>query len=128
MATPQEKDNVYHGLLKQNRMFRLNETTELSMEEIHHPVLPFVRGTRNLWRQGQYWIERGAGDQEHLRKISIVFHKPLLALLGSPSALLPESCNYRVQQCTRSSTRTYTCIATVNMARNRVLTSCPSCN
>ena len=26
---------MYRGLLKQNRMFRLNETTELNMEEIH---------------------------------------------------------------------------------------------
>ena len=39
MATPQEKTHVYPGLLRQNRMFRLGENTELSMEEIHHHVL-----------------------------------------------------------------------------------------
>ena len=35
MATPQEKA----GLLRQNRMSRLSENTELSMEEIHLNVL-----------------------------------------------------------------------------------------
>ena len=32
----------------------------------------FVRGTRNLWRQGQCSIKGGMNDQEHLRKTSIV--------------------------------------------------------
>lgn len=35
MATPQEKHSVYHGLVKQNQIHRLGETTELSVEEIH---------------------------------------------------------------------------------------------
>ena len=45
--------DVYPGLLKQNRMFRLGEGTGLSIEKIHHHVLQFVDGTRNLWRQGR---------------------------------------------------------------------------
>ena len=44
------RHNVYPGLLRQNRMFRLSENTELSMEEIHHQVLQFIDGTRNLYR------------------------------------------------------------------------------
>ena len=48
-----KKRNVYLGSLRQNQMFRLSETTEVSMEETHHHVLQFVYGTRNLWRQGQ---------------------------------------------------------------------------
>ena len=34
--------------LRQNQMFRLSKNTELSMEEIHHHVLQFIDGTRNL--------------------------------------------------------------------------------
>ena len=47
------KQNVYHGLLKSNRICRLDETSELSMKEIHRHFHQFVHGTRNLWRQGQ---------------------------------------------------------------------------
>ena len=47
MATPQEKTQC-PGLLRQNRMFRLSENTELSIEEIDHHVLQFIDGTRNL--------------------------------------------------------------------------------
>ena len=39
--------NVYPGFLKQNRMFRLSEGTELIVEEIHHHVFKFLSGTRN---------------------------------------------------------------------------------
>ena len=56
-------------------MCRLNKTRELSMEEIHHHVFKFVRGTRNLWRQGQCWIKGGVGNQEYLRKTWIVIMK-----------------------------------------------------
>ena len=42
------RHNVYPGLLRQNRMFRLSENTELSMEEIHYHVFQFIDGTRNL--------------------------------------------------------------------------------
>ena len=48
--------NVYSGLLKQNRTFSFSEGTGLSLEKIHHHVLQFVDGTRNLWRQGQCWM------------------------------------------------------------------------
>ena len=48
MATPQEKTQCDSGLLRQNRMFRFNENTELSLEEIYHHVLQFIGGTRNL--------------------------------------------------------------------------------
>ena len=58
MFTPQGlMTNVYRGLLKQNLMFRLSEGTGLSMEKIQHHVLQFVDGTRNLWRQGQCWMQ-----------------------------------------------------------------------
>ena len=43
------------------------------MEEIHRHVHQFVHGTRNLCRQGQCSINGGVGDQEHLRKTSIVY-------------------------------------------------------
>ena len=33
------------------------EVTGLRMEKIHHHVLQFVDGTRNLWRQGQCWMQ-----------------------------------------------------------------------
>ena len=29
----------------------------LRMEKIHHHVLQFVDGTRNLWRQSQCWMQ-----------------------------------------------------------------------
>ena len=45
------RDSVYHGLLKPNRIYRLSETSELSIEEIHSLVHQFVHDTRNLWRQ-----------------------------------------------------------------------------
>ena len=48
MATPQEKHKVYPGLLRQNRIFRLSENIELSVEEIYHHVLHFIDDTRNL--------------------------------------------------------------------------------
>ena len=35
--------------------FRLSKGTGLRMENIHHHLLQFVDGTRNLWRQGQCW-------------------------------------------------------------------------
>ena len=37
-----KKRSVYPGSLRQNQMFRPNETTEVSMEETHHHVLQFV--------------------------------------------------------------------------------------
>lgn len=46
--------SVYHGLLRQNRIRRLNETTEQNMEEIHHHV--------RVWGQGQGSIETGEGN------------------------------------------------------------------
>ena len=49
--------NVYPGSLKQNQTFRLSEGAGLSTEKIHHHVLQFVDGTRNLWRLGQCWIQ-----------------------------------------------------------------------
>ena len=42
------RHNVYPGSLKQNRTFRLSEGAGLRMEMIHHHVLQFVDGTRNL--------------------------------------------------------------------------------
>ena len=64
--------NVYPGSLRQNQMFRPSETTEISTEETHHHLLQFVYGTINLWRQGQCSIQGGVGDQEHLKKTSIM--------------------------------------------------------
>ena len=66
------RHSVYHGLLKPNRICRLSETSELSMEDIHRHVHQFVHGTRNLWRQGQCSIKGGVDDQEHLKKTSIM--------------------------------------------------------
>jgi len=57
-------------------MFRLNETTELSMEEIHHPVLPFVHGTRNLWRRTVLDKERSGRprtSEENIDRVSQAF-------------------------------------------------------
>ncbi|KAK9299241.1 hypothetical protein QLX08_007686 [Tetragonisca angustula] len=68
----ERRHSVRHGLLKPNRICRLDETSEPSMEEIHRHVHQFVHGTRNLWRQGQCLIKGGVNDQEHLRKTSIV--------------------------------------------------------
>ncbi|KAF3421480.1 hypothetical protein E2986_13598 [Frieseomelitta varia] len=58
------RHSVYHGLLKPNRICRfiVNETSELSMEEIHRHVHQFV----------QTVFDKGRDDQEHLRKTSIV--------------------------------------------------------
>ena len=53
IATLQEKTQCVSGLLRQNRMFRLSKNTELSMEEIHHHVLQFINGAKNLLREGQ---------------------------------------------------------------------------
>ena len=64
--------SVYHSLLKPNRICRLGETSERSMEEIHRHVHQFVHGTRNLWRHGQCSTKGGMDDQEHPRKTSIV--------------------------------------------------------
>ena len=50
---------MYCGLLKPNRICRLGETSEPSMEEIHRHVHQFVHDTRNLWKQGQCSIEEG---------------------------------------------------------------------
>ena len=90
MAAPQEKAQFVLWFIEIKSDVQTQRNYRLSMEEIHHPVLPFMHGKGNLWRQGQYCIKRGAGNQEHLRKTLIMFHKPLLVLLGSPSALLPE--------------------------------------
>ena len=38
MTTTQEKAQCVSGSLRQNQMFRPSETTEVSMEEIHHHV------------------------------------------------------------------------------------------
>ena len=51
------RHNVYPGSMKQNRTFRLKEATGLSLEKIHHHILQFVYGTRNLWRQDQCWMQ-----------------------------------------------------------------------
>ena len=48
MATPQEKTQCVSWFIEQNLMFRFSKNTELSMEEIHHHVLQFIDGTRNL--------------------------------------------------------------------------------
>ena len=48
MATLKRRHNVYPGLLRQNWMFRLSEKSEQSMEKIHHQVLQFIDGRRNL--------------------------------------------------------------------------------
>ena len=64
-----KRHNVYSDLLRPNWMFRFSENAELSMEEIHHHDLQFIDGTRNLWRQGQCWIQLEVGDQEHLGKL-----------------------------------------------------------
>ena len=65
------RHSVYRGIYW-NQICRLDETSELSMEEIHRHVHQFVHGTRNLWRQVQCSIKGGADDQEHLRKIDRV--------------------------------------------------------
>jgi len=49
---------VRHGLLRQNLMCRLSETTQLSMETIHQHALQFVHGTGKRWRRGQTWTTR----------------------------------------------------------------------
>lgn len=41
------RHNVYRGLLKQNRICRVSETLQLSVEEIHRHAHQFVDGTRN---------------------------------------------------------------------------------
>ena len=64
------RHSVYHGLLKLNRICRLGETLELSMEKIHRHVHQFVHDARNLWRPGQCSTKMGVDDQEHLRKTS----------------------------------------------------------
>ena len=63
---------MYPGLLRQIRICRLSETTEKSMNGIYDHVLQLVQGTKNLWREGQCWVEGGVGGQEHLDKTSIV--------------------------------------------------------
>ena len=52
-----KRHNVYPGSLKQNWTFRFSEDTGRSMEKNHHHVLQFVDGIKNLWRQGQCWIQ-----------------------------------------------------------------------
>ena len=63
----ERRRSVYHGLLKPNRICRLSETSELSVEEIHRHVHQFVHGTRNLWGQGQCSIKGGVDIREKHR-------------------------------------------------------------
>lgn len=35
-------------------------------QDKHHHVCQVVHGTRNVWRQGQYWIKRGVDDKENV--------------------------------------------------------------
>ena len=48
MATPQEKAQCVPWFIETKLEFRLSENIELSMEEIHHQVLQFIDGTKNL--------------------------------------------------------------------------------
>ena len=48
MATPQENAQCVSWFIETKLDVRLSENTELSMEEIHHQVLQFIDGTRNL--------------------------------------------------------------------------------
>ena len=52
MATPQEKAQSASWFIEKNRMFKLSESTEASMEKIHHHVLHFVDGTRTFKNRG----------------------------------------------------------------------------
>ena len=72
LTTPQEKAQYLSWFIETKSVIQTQETTEVSMEETHHHVLPFVYGTRNLWKQGQCSIQGGVGDQEHLKKTSSV--------------------------------------------------------
>ena len=57
---------MYRGLTKPNRICRLGETSELSVQEIHRHVRQFVHGTRNLWRQGTVFDK---GRSERIKNI-----------------------------------------------------------
>ena len=50
-------------------MFKPIIITKLSMKEIHHDVLQFVYGTRNLWRQEHCWIQKGVVNSDLPRNI-----------------------------------------------------------
>ena len=113
MATPQEKAQCVSWFIKTESdvQTQRNYRNKYGRDPQLHPSIR-ARDKKFIWKQVQYWIKRGVGNQEYLRKTSSVFQKLLIVLLGSPSALLPESCNLRVQQCTMSSTRAYGCTLT----------------
>ena len=55
---PQEKAQFASWFIeKKSWMFRLSKGTGLSMENIHHHVLRFIYGTKNLRRRGQCWMQ-----------------------------------------------------------------------
>ena len=68
---------MHPGLLRQNWLCRLSETTELSMEKIHHHVLQFVHGAKNLRKQGQCWTKGRSGrprtSEENIDRVKQAF-------------------------------------------------------
>ena len=57
MVTPQEKAQCVSWFIETNWTLRLSKGTGLRMEKIYNHVLQFINGTRNLWRQGQCWMQ-----------------------------------------------------------------------
>ena len=67
MVTPQEAAQFLHRFIEAKLDVQTQQRyrTTVSMQKIPHHVLQFVDCTKNLWRQGQCWMERVVGDQEH---------------------------------------------------------------
>ena len=57
----ERRHSVCHGLLKPNRICRLSETSEPSMEEIHSHDHQFVHGTRNFMETGTVFDKGKSG-------------------------------------------------------------------
>ena len=86
-------------------MFRISETTELSMKKTHHNVLQFVYGTRNLWRQGQCSMLGGVGhgvrpriSEENIERVRQAFcRSPMKSIRTASRQLeLPPSTVHKV--------------------------------
>ena len=59
MVARQEKAQCVSWFIetKSYIQFQRRYRTSLSVEKIHHHALQFVDGARNLWRQGQRWMQ-----------------------------------------------------------------------
>ena len=103
MTNPQEKAPsviLYHGLLRQNLIRRLNGTIELSMEESHRYVCQVV--PRNLWRLGQCWINKRNGrpttsEEDNDRVRQVFDHSSTKSIhLAARQLALPRSAVHKV--------------------------------